>query len=235
VPLPPETKTVSDVIAEMTALGESIVAEHGPVDGVACFNHLYLSVTEAVDNALGGNVFALPDAMHRLDVIFAQLYFDAIADLAGRTPVPHCWDALFRVRDHAGIASLQFVLGGMNAHIDHDLACALVSQWEEAGTRPHRDSDAHRDFTKVNAILHSRLDIEKAELCKGLLKEIDKRTGPIDDKVAMLGIEATRENAWIRAERLWDVRHIGPVSKGMLEVLDLQAAVLGRALLEPIV
>jgi uncharacterized protein DUF5995 len=220
----------------MTSLGESMEAAHGTADGVVRFNSLYLQVTQSVYQALEveKDFFALPDAMHRLDVIFGQLYLDAVAALAADARVPRCWNALFRVRDHPDIASLQFVLGGMNAHIDHDLACALVSQWEEAGARPHRDSDAHRDFTKVNQILRSRLDAEKAVLCTGIIKDIDKRTGPIDDRIAMFGIEAARENAWIRAERLWDFRHVEIVTRGMLDVLDEQVAVLGRALLEPI-
>jgi hypothetical protein len=234
VVLPPTTKTVADVIAEMTTIGAATEQTHGAADGVACFNHLYLGVTQAVDDALAGAVFLLPDAMHRLDVIFAQLYLDAIADLAAERTVPHCWEALFRVRDEPRIASLQFVLGGMNAHIDHDLAVALVGQWEEAGERPRRGSDAHLDFTKVNEILRSRLDAEKAELCKGLLKEIDTHAPEIDDRLAMFGIEAAREHAWIRAERLWDVRHSADVTKDLLEVLDLQVAVLGEALLKPI-
>lgn len=236
MPLPPTTRTVADVVADMASLGESMEAAHGTADGVVRFNSLYLQVTEGVNDALKGqqDFFAVPDAMHRLDVIFGQLYLDAIADLADGTRVPHCWNALFSVRDHQGIASLQFVLGGMNAHIDHDLACALVSQWEEAGERPARDSPAHRDFTKVNQILRTRLDAEKALLVTGVIKDIDKETGPIDDRLAMFGIEAARENAWIMAERLWDVRHVGIVSKGMLAILDEQVAILGRALLEPI-
>jgi hypothetical protein len=237
VPLPPTTRTVAEVVADMASLGASMQAAHGPGDGVVRFNSLYLQVTQSVYDALEAqqDFFALPQAMHRLDVIFGQLYLDAVAALVAGTSVPHCWNALFEVRDHQDIASLQFVLGGMNAHIDHDLACALVSQWEEAGARPDRGSDAHRDFTKVNEILRTRLDAEKAVLCTGIIKAIDKETGPIDDRVAMFGIEAARENAWIRAERLWDVRHLGVVRRGMLEVLDLQVALLGKALLQPIV
>jgi Family of unknown function (DUF5995) len=235
--LPPATRTVDDVIADMTSLGESMEAAHGKADGVVRFNSLYLQVTKGVGDALAGqqDFFAVPDAMHRLDVIFGQLYLDAVADLAAAAHVPHCWNALFEVRDHTGIASLQFVLGGMNAHIDHDLSCALLSQWEEAGERPHRGSDAHRDFTKVNQILESRLDAEKALLLTGIIKDLDRETGPIDDRVAMFGIEASRELAWVRAERLWDVRRMRIASDAMLAVIDEQVAILGRALLQPIV
>jgi len=237
MPLPPADRTVDDVIADMTSLGTAMDAEFGVADGVVRFHSLYLQVTRSVGDALKSqqDFFAQPDAMNRLDVIFGQLYLDAVAAGAGDGKVPRCWKALFRVRDDASIASLQFVLAGMNAHIDHDLACALASQWEEAGERPDRGSDAHTDFTKVNTILGTLLDAEKELLCTGLIKEIDKLTGPIDDRLAMFGIEASRENAWRMAERLWNFRHLPPFSDGLLELLDLQAALLGDALLQPIV
>jgi len=228
---------VDDVIADMTGLGKAMEDEFGVADGVVRFNSLYLQVTTSVGDALKAdqNFFRLPEEMHRLDVIFGQLYLDAIAALVADRHIPHCWNALFRVRDHPMIASLQFVLGGMNAHIDHDLACALVSQWEEAGERPTRGSDAHHDFTKVNTILCTRLDAEKEILLTGLIKDIDKLQGPIDDRLAMFGIESARENAWRMAERLWEVRHLRPVRRTMLAVLDRQVALLGDVLLEPIV
>ena len=237
VALPPTSRTVDDVIADMTDLGLAMEDEFGVADGVVRFNSLYLQVTKGVGDALKAqqDFFTLPEAMHRLDVIFGQLYLDSIAALARNRNIPHCWNALFRVRDHPSIASLQFVLAGMNAHIDHDLACALVSQWEEAGVRPERGSDAHHDFAKVNTILETRLDAEKAILLTGMIKDIDRLQGPIDDRLAMFGIEASRENAWRMAERLWDVRHLRPVRAGLLEVLDLQVALLGDALLQPIV
>jgi len=237
VPLPPTTRTLDDVIADMTSLGKAMEAEFGVADGVVRFNSLYLQVTTSVGDALKAeqDFFLLPETMHRLDVIFGQLYLDAVAALADGGDVPHCWNALFRVRDHPLIASLQFVLGGMNAHIDRDLACALVGQWQEAGERPKRGSDAHHDFTKLNTILRTRLDAEKEILLTGLIKDIDKLQGPIDDRLAMFGIEASRENAWRMAERLWDVRHMQPVSATMLEVFDLQVALLGDVLLRPIV
>ncbi len=234
--LPPTSKTVADVVAEMTALGESMTAIHGPADGVVCFNRLYLKVTQSVDTALGGaDFFAKPEAMHRLDVIFAQLYFDAVAALADATKVPHCWNALFKARANDDVASLQFVLAGMNAHIDHDLACALLSQWEEAGAKPGRLSSDYDDFTKVNSLLQTQLDAEKELLLTGMIKDLDRQIGPINDRVAMLGIEGTRAQAWMIAEKLWDVRRLGPSDVLLLDVIDLQTACLGDALLVPVI
>jgi hypothetical protein len=236
VTLPPSTRTVADVVADMKSLGASMEVAHGTADGVVRFNSLYLQVTEGVYEALAldKDFFALPDAMHRLDVIFGQLYLDAVADLDAKTDIPHCWNALFKVRDEHGIASLQFVLGGMNAHINHDLSCALLSQWVEAGRRPDRDSDDYRDFKKVNQILRTKLDAEKKLLETGIIKDIDKLNGPVDDRLAMFGIEISRERAWTKAEMLWDIREMSTARRAALDFLDREVAAFGHALLRPV-
>ncbi|HEY5196965.1 MAG TPA: DUF5995 family protein [Solirubrobacteraceae bacterium] len=235
--LPPQTRTVADVVADMTSLGQSMETAHGKADGVVRFNSLYLQVTQGVYDALAiqQDFFALPDAMHRLDVIFGQLYLDAVAGLAAKARVSHSWNALFRVRDKHGIASLQFVLGGMNAHINHDLACALVSQWEEAGRRPARDSPDYHDFTKVNQILKTKLDAEKKLLETGIIKDIDRYNSKVDDRVALLGIEVSRERAWTKAEVMWEIREMDLASRAALNLLDHEVAALGHLILRPVV
>ncbi|HWH12562.1 MAG TPA: DUF5995 family protein [Solirubrobacteraceae bacterium] len=235
--LPATTRTVADVVADMKTLGATMAADHGEADGVVRFNSLYLQVTEGVYAALAvqQDFFALPEPMHRLDVIFGQLYLDAVADLAAKRHVPHSWNALFRVRDKHGIASLQFVLGGMNAHINHDLSCALVSQWQEAGHRPSRDSPDYHDFTKVNEILKSKLDAEKKLLETGIIKDIDRYNAKVDDRVAMLGIEVSRERAWTKAELLWEIREMKQATRAGLSLLDHEVAALGHLILRPVV
>ncbi len=63
----------------------------------------------------------------RLDVIFAGLYFLAVVDSLGSQSVPSAWSALFEARYRTGIDRIQFALAGMNAHINHDLALALLA------------------------------------------------------------------------------------------------------------
>ena len=47
-------------------------------DGVACFTRLYLAVTQGVEARLAGTVFQDPRFLERLDVAFADLFFDAV-------------------------------------------------------------------------------------------------------------------------------------------------------------
>lgn len=70
--------SVAGAIARMEAIQAATPAD----DGLACFNRMYLQVTRQVDSELGQQFFADPVFMTRLDVVFANLYFDA-AEIAG--------------------------------------------------------------------------------------------------------------------------------------------------------
>jgi len=122
--------TVAEVIARMRAV--EVTAARS--DGVACFARLYRQVTEGVSAEFGGNGFANPQFLERLDVRFANLFFSALETFEqdpARTP--SAWQPLFSGQSRRGIAPLQFALAGMNAHINRDLPLALVATCEELG------------------------------------------------------------------------------------------------------
>ena len=80
-------------------------------DGLKWFNRLYLQVTSSVREAVAGPSFRDARFMSELDVVFANLYFAAIA--AGEADVsraPSAWRPLLRCRTQRGIARLQFAL-----------------------------------------------------------------------------------------------------------------------------
>ena len=88
-PVPPIT-TVPEVITRMEAIGAALPG----TDGLACFNRMYLEVTQQVNTELGQGFYADPAFMTQLDVMFAGLYFSA-ADAAGDpAAVPLAWRPL---------------------------------------------------------------------------------------------------------------------------------------------
>src|SRR5687768_10644923 len=105
VQIPP---SVEQVIARMRAIDQQL----DPHDGVACFNRMYLRVTELVGQNIVEGFFADAEFLERMDVVFAGLYFDAVdAARAGTTsPVP--WTPLFHARDNRTIWPVQFALAG---------------------------------------------------------------------------------------------------------------------------
>src|SRR6185312_485560 len=111
------------VLTRMHAIADELPAP----DGVARFNHLYLEETVSVDTATRTAGFEDPEFISALDVVFAGLYFAAVAAAtAGKSP-PRSWAPLFAARGDRRIAPIQFALAGMNAHINHDLPIALLS------------------------------------------------------------------------------------------------------------
>jgi uncharacterized protein DUF5995 len=172
--------------------------EHPPLpNGVACFNGMYLQVTEAVRDALPG--FESPEFVERLDVVFAEFYFQAFDAAAAHAWVSKAWAPLFKRKDARGVLALQFAIAGMNAHINNDLAHALVLTWRELGHEPAHDSPEHRDYEKVNGILE-RVEADiKGPLADELVTEVDKALGTADDFLALWSIRAARDQAWERA------------------------------------
>ncbi len=75
----------------------AIEAALPPNDGIVWFTRLYRSVTEAVDAQLGKQKFADPACLARLDVVFVNLYLDALrAWAAAPSNAPKAWLAALR-------------------------------------------------------------------------------------------------------------------------------------------
>src|SRR5436305_3948271 len=133
--------SIEDVIRIMEKLDAVLAAK----DGVKWFNLLYLLVTKAVAEQTQAHDWADARWLTRLDITFAQLYFQALAHYCTeRAKVPRAWMALFESRDKADIERVQFALAGVNAHINHDLPLAVVETCNALGITPSRSSAQYR-------------------------------------------------------------------------------------------
>ena len=211
VSLVPVNRTVGEVVDRLTTIEQDLDGFFSPAagspaarrdrpplpDGVACFNGMYLQVTEAVRDELPA--FESPAFVERLDVLFAEFYFQAYEAAAAQAWVSKAWAPLFDRRDERGILALQFAIAGMNAHINNDLAHALVLTWSELGLEPERDSPEFRDYLKVNAILEAVEADIKGPLADDLIATVDTLLGTTDDFLALWSIRRAREEAWKRA------------------------------------
>lgn len=210
------------------------IADALPVtDGVSRFNHLYLEVTRSVGTAATAATFEDAAFLSALDVGFAGLYF-AAADAAARGgSVSRSWAPLFAARHDPAIAPIQFALAGMNAHINHDLAVALVATCLTEGIDLDRDSPQHRDFIRVNDLLSAVEAQVKQEYLVGLVGLADDVLGRVDDVVAMWSVVEARGAAWTNAEMLWAVRDVPALGATFDDALDGLAGAVSRGLLVP--
>jgi hypothetical protein len=171
----------------------------------------------------------------RLDVVFANLYFTAIAQWC-RDPAaaPRAWQALFEARRKTRIAGLQFALAGMNAHINYDLFLAVVQTCHELGVVPQLNSPEHRDFQYVNTILEALEPELFAYLATGiegvLLEDLDK----LRSLISMWSVRTARRTAWTNAELLWHIRHTVLLRDYFVLGIDRMTGYAGRGLLLPI-
>ena len=222
--------TIDDVLSIMTAIDGRLP----DTDGLKWFNRLYLQVTRGVRQAVAGISFRDARFMTELDVVFANLYFAAIA--AGNTDASHApaaWRPLLRARSRVGIARLQFALAGMNAHINRDLPQGIVAVFEALGGSPTSDHVRRQDFDSINALLERVEGEVKAEFSVGLVGVVDRVGGRVDDVVAMWNVCTARAAAWTNAEVLWTLRATPHVRAAFFETLDKSTGLAGRGLLTP--
>lgn len=212
---------VDTVVTRLRALGESWPQD----DGVAVFNRVYLTVTEEVDRHLEAGDFPDRRATIALDVRFAERYLS----VAESGPVPACWRPLFQLRRHPGVRPLQFALAGINAHIGHDLALAVVDACRTLGCEP---ADLEDEFHRVGDILISLEERIREDLMPGpdLLQIAD----PLTHLLGAWSLEQAREAAWSAARALWALRGLPDVTGELARRLDAAVGLASRLLLTPL-
>jgi hypothetical protein len=221
---------IDDVIAILQAIDRVLPS----ADGLKWFNMLYLMVTEGVRNSPPPGGFQHPQWITRLDVVFAQLYFDAISNFIRQSaPTPSSWQALFEARHNAGVERIQFALAGINAHINHDLSLALLQTNSEFNLIPTLNSPEHQDFEHVNNILEAVLPEALHVLADGgIIGEIAQDTGLVGRMLAIWNVRQARDLAWDFADHLRELT--GLRRRVALLARDKLTGALGRSLLLPL-
>ncbi len=199
-------------------------------DGLKWFNLLYMRVTQQVDSNPPPGGWEDSAWLTRLDVVFAQFYLNAISSwLNGSATVPGPWKALFEARFRPDIERIQFALAGMNAHINHDLALALLQADAELNLVPGKTSPEHADFEHVNGLLEAVLPTALQFLATGILGELAQDTGKIGRLLAIWKVGAARDLAWDFADHLRSLT--GMARTTALTIQDQITGVVGRSLL----
>ena len=226
-PGPPAAVTsVPGAIAQMQA----IAAVTAPGDGLACFNRMYLQVTQEVNSRLGQGSFADPVFMTALDVAFANLYFGAAAAAADLAAVPLAWRPLIEQRAEAGIEPVQFALAGMNAHINHDLPVAVVSTCAQLATSPAAGTHL-ADYQKVDELLDAAEQSVRQSFESAPELAADHHLQAVGNLVASWTINSARDLAWNNSLLLWELRDIPPARDLFLDSLAASTAAASRMLL----
>jgi hypothetical protein len=221
--------TIDDVVDRLVAIANSL----GPRDGVGAFNLVYLRTTEAIRERLGTGFFADDAFVERLAVTFAKRYFAAVdAHTTGR-PIDAAWRPLFARRADRRVHAVQFAVAGMNAHINHDLALAVVDTCAAAQTHPLAGSipDDYQRITDVLEEIESRI---RGMLLNDLERELGRPLEPLMHILSSWSIDQARRAAWVRGQVLWILRGTPPLFQLEVTASASTAGMTTRHLLTPL-
>jgi hypothetical protein len=223
----------TDIGGVLSRLGEAQKIFDGlPPPGdhrVAAFNSLYHTITDRVAQSLRGRGRD-GEFLELLDVEFAKRYFEALRLWGADDPdTPDAWEVLFRRAGDDGLSKLTASILGVNAHINHDLALALVATWEKLG--PPERGVVHPDYLLINKIFYEEIPTLRRRYSTSWQLRLDGLVGDLDDWSQRVLVSVTRAHAWEQAERLWALRHrADDLAKARL-VMDRASAYMGELLI----
>lgn len=198
---------------------------------VAAFNSLYYTITDRIASALHGPKVTDPEFLERLDVEFAKRYFVALK-LWGDdedTMTPDAWEVLFRRGADERVSLLAAAMLGVNAHINLDLAMALIATWRQLDTGP--GDEIHPDYLLINRIFYEEIPGLRRRYSTPWQLDLDTLCGKLDDWSQDLLVFGTRAMAWERAERVWPLRHDAEDFAHAQLVMDRTTALLGETII----
>jgi hypothetical protein len=224
--------SVGEAIDRLTEVGDA-TRRVAPECGIAQFGDLYLTITRSIEAHLrSGAFFADNEYLARLDVAFANRYFDALRAWAVGGVPPKVWQMLFDLPNDGEVTAIQLAGAGVNAHINLDLAVAVVDTGREMGDTALDTGSRHDDFTKVNDVFAEQMDTL-------LLRIVEHRAARGENTAAlsvlgrmMTGVVAiARRHAWEDAGGLWTLPRRSEDWKAREHHMDAVACWLGHRLL----
>jgi len=170
------------------------------------FLQCYAMMSSNMSRALAAGQFRDPEWVGALLHHFADYYFEALADY-------DCGDCRSRVWRHAHqvtcsrrLLAVQYLLLGVNAHINYDLVLSLVDvlEAEWASLSAARREDRYRDHRHVNAVIASTIDAVQDEVIEAhtpWMDILDRMLGRVDEWLISRLITRWREEVWEEAVR----------------------------------
>lgn len=228
-----DVTSIADVVQRLAEIHDHAATTSllGEKDGIACFTKLYHIITSNVLESATAGRFSDMACLTRLDVEFARLYFAALRAYAADTDAtPRCWRVLFDRRSDPDIAPVHFAAAGVNAHVNFDLAAALLATWEDFP--PDEGGVRLADYRLVNDIFAVEMDGLR-ELFDSLLSAGED--GALWDRFANrasdLLLRITRDLAWDEAVDVRAAKDRASAARRSGRKLDAIAEILGRGLL----
>ena len=118
----------------------------------------------------------------------------------------------------------------MNAHINHDLAVAVVRACLDTGVSPHR-AGLHDDYEKVNDVLAEVVRPIRQSFLDANVVAAGRPLSPLADLVSNFSIDKARDAAWVSALTLWEIRDVAFLERSLEQMLSRTVGLISRQLL----
>ncbi len=193
-------------------------------DASGYFPALYVRVTDEIAEGILHDRFEDGERMERFVDTFAGHYIRA---REAQIPVARCWQATWDVAGDPNLVIVQHLLLGINAHVNYDLAQAVVEvASHEGGLEAVRD-----DFDTVNDVL--------ANTSVTVIRDLDLVSRWAGEAASLGGgrlfnfsLRVARSQAWGAAERLYPLNE--PRRREYLSELDELVSVVAYLITRPV-
>ena len=219
-----------DPIDEVIAAMAGIRAGLPRPDGIGVFIDVYQRVTEQVRLRIKDTTFTDPQFVQQLDVAFARIFLEVPTVAAAGRPVDHAWQPLVDRRSRDDVLPIQFAMAGMNAHINHDLALAVVKTCRDRGVSPHT-AGIHDDFERVNDVLAEVVRPIRQSFLDANIVAVGRPLSPLADLISNFSIDKARDAAWVSALTLWEIRNVAFLERAFIQALSRTVGLVSRQLL----
>lgn len=220
----PKPKTIDEVIQHLDIIIEQSVTEN---NYLCAFAYVYQRTTEEIKKAIKNGRFQNPERMGKMDVIFANLYIQAIHNYAIDKPISKSWRFAFDLKNNS-MSIIQHILLGMNAHINLDLSVAAASV-----SNGKQIISLKNDFMEVSKILGELTNTIQRGLGKASvwMRLLDIFGFKSDEKIINFSIKKARDFAWINAMELALLD--GKAKTGRMEEIDKRVLELSKMIEHP--
>jgi hypothetical protein len=216
-------RTISGLLVRMDELVGELDAEGSPA---RYFLSTYTRTTQAVAAALDDGRFEDPPWVEEWDVVFADLYLDALrAYRRDRDCAPRPWRLAFEAAP--ALPPIAHLLLGMNAHINYDLPQSLIEMIPPEDVGDARVMDRRRrDHERIDEVLVERVPVEDGELEKAgpTRSVLDRVMTPLNQAATKRFLKEARAKVWHNTLALHEARMRGEEAYrrrlGDLEVLS---------------
>ncbi|WP_211206524.1 DUF5995 family protein [Aequorivita sublithincola] len=200
-------------------------------DSRLVFLNCYHLMSTNMVSAISNNEFHDTLWVNKLLRRFANYYFEGLICYDCGEPTSKVWDNAHKATKNSNLSELQFLILGVNAHINYDLVLALHDllkpEWNTLSEIQRKQR--YEDHRHVNHVIASTIDRVQDEILEPLnptLVWVDLLLGRMDEYLISKLITNWREDVWEKTQELLEIEHS---EEHEVFRLKLEKSVLKRA------